>query len=246
MARGYGQYCPLSLAAELLCQRWTLLVISRIIDGCTRFNEIQRGVHRMSPSLLSKRLTELEDYGLILSRKLPGSRAKEYLLTEAGRELEPILMQMAVWGQHWAREMEDDDLDPAFLVWSMHTRFDVAAMPAGRTVLEFRFTGAPKDCRQFWLVNRDGGVEMCIKDPGLEVDVLVSSDLRIFVETWRGFRDLQAELRARRIRVEGPPKLVEEFPSWLLLSALSPFPRRRPGREQRLARSVPARLEAAS
>jgi hypothetical protein len=133
--------------------------------------------------------------------------------------------------------MTDDDLDPAFLVWSMHLRIDTAAMPAGQTVIEFQFSGSPTDCRQFWLVNRSGAVEMCLKDPGLDADLLVRSRLRLFVEAWRGFRDLRAEIAAGRIKLYGERQLKEVFPTWLQLSALAPNARMRPGRESRLVRS---------
>ena len=236
MSNGYGQYCPLSLAAELLCQRWTLLVVSRIMAGYERFNAIHRGVPQMSPSLLSRRLEELERYGIVESRPSDAGRWREYRLTPAGAALKPLIDQMAVWGQHWARDMQLDDLDPAFLVWSMHDRMNPEAMPAGRTVIEFSFTGAPADCRRFWLVHRDGEIEMCLKDPGYDYDLKVMADLRVFIETWRGFRDLERELRARRIRLVGPRALREQFPGWLRLHVLSGVPRLRPGRERRLSR----------
>ncbi len=235
MSRSYGQYCPLSLALEVLGERWTLLVVSRLIDGCRRFNEIHRGVPRMSASLLSQRLAQLEHAGL-LERE-----GKEYLLTEAGRALEPIVMDLAVWGQHWARDMTTEDLDPGFLVWSMHTRLNTEAMPPGRTVMEFEFTGAPPDCRRFWLVNDDGVVEMCLKHPGYEVDLKVMSDLRRFIEAWRGLRSLRGEIAAGHIRVEGPSDKVRAFPDWLLLSMLSSYERRRPGPERALTAAAKTR-----
>lgn len=235
MSKGYGQHCPFSLAVELLCQRWTLLVVSRLLYGFSRFNDIHRGVPRMSPSLLSKRLSELERAGLVETRQATSGRGREYLLTEAGRDLEPIVASLALWGQQWARDMVDDDLDPAFLVWSMHLRMDTDAMPAGRTVIEFDFTGALPDCRRFWLVNRDGEVEMCLKDPELDVDLVVKSDLRLFTEAWRGIRDLRREIDAGRIELHGPRELREQFPSWLRLHVLAGHERRRPGRERRLA-----------
>ncbi len=231
----YGQYCPLALAAELLCRRWTLLVVSRLIDGCTTFSEIHEGVPRMSPSLLSTRLAELEDAGLVTRRQRGGRSRYRYELTEAGRDLDGIIMQLAVWGQHWARDMDMDDLDPGFLAWSMHTRLDTAAMPPGRTVMQFEFDGAPADCRRFWLVHDGGKVDMCLKDPGFEPDVVVRADLRRFVEAWRGFRDLRAEIRAGKIRVTARSDLKRAFPDWLLLSALAPYDRRSAGRERRLS-----------
>jgi DNA-binding HxlR family transcriptional regulator len=234
--RGYGQYCPLALAAELLCERWTLLVISRVIDGCTHFNAIHRGVPRISPAMLTKRLRELEHAGLITSSPARKGMARTYALTAAGAELGPLIDNLAVWGQHWARDMRLDDLDPGFLLWSMHMRLDTERMPPGRTVLAFEFSGAPSDCRRFWLVNEDGHVDMCLKDPGYEVDVRVRSDLRQFIEAWRGIRDLRAEIRARRIEIQGSPSLTRKFPDWLRLSGLSVYPRLRAGRELELSR----------
>lgn len=236
MARGYGQYCPLSLAAELLCQRWTVLVISRVLMGCTRFNEIQRGLPQMSPSLLARRLDELEKAGILETRPTENGLWREYSVTPAGRDLESLVNGMAVWGQKWARDMEMEDLDPAFLVWSMHTRLDHQAMPEGRTVMAFSFTNAPPDCRKFWLVAEDGKAEMCLKDPGYEVDLRIASDLRVFIEAWRGFRDFDSEIRAGRIKLIGPIPLKKQFPSWLRLHVLAGAPRCRPGRERRLSR----------
>ncbi|MDH3404875.1 MAG: helix-turn-helix transcriptional regulator [Acidobacteriota bacterium] len=243
MPTGYGQHCPFSLAAELLCQRWTLLVVSRFYYGCSRFNEIHRGVPRMSPSLLSTRLSELERAGIIRTRSNRNGPGREYHLTDAGRELQPLIEQMAVWGQRWARDMIDEDLDPAFLVWSMHLRLDARAMPPGRTVVELQFSGAPADSRQFWLVHREGTVEMCLKDPELDVDLLVTADLRRFVEAWRGFRDMGAEIRSGRIKLFGPKALREGFPDWLQLNALAHHPRLRAGREKRLSKATAQALE---
>ncbi|MEQ8230325.1 MAG: helix-turn-helix domain-containing protein [Gammaproteobacteria bacterium] len=231
MGNGYGQYCPLALAAEIFSERWTLLVLSRLLDGCTRFNEIHRGVPRISASLLSQRLKALEQAAIVERRPLPGSRACEYLLTPAGRELEPVLESLAVWGQRWARDMALDDLDVRFLAWSMHTRVDPRAMPAGRTVVELRFSGGPDGGCVFWLVNETDRVEMCLQDPGFEVDLVVSAELVRFVETWRGFRPLADEIARGRIRLAGPAALKQAFPRWLLLSSLARVERQRQGRE---------------
>ena len=190
----------------------------------------------MSPSLLSQRLAELESAGVVEVGKASKGKPREYRLTPAGRELAPLVDMLAVWGQRWARDMTLEDLDPGFLVWSMHLRMNVEAMPPGRTVLEFNFSGAPADCKRFWIVKKGGAVEMCLKDPGLDVDLLVTSDLRLFVEAWRGFRDLRQEIKDRRIRVLGEEKLQRQFPDWLLLSALAPYGRERAGRERKLLR----------
>lgn len=232
--KGYGQYCPLALAAELLCERWTLLVISRVIDGCSRFNEIHRGVPKISATLLSQRLMQLEHAGLIARKPLETGRGHSYELTDAGRDLDPIIMSLAVWGQKWSRDLEREDLDPAFLAWSMHTRLNVEAMPETRTVIEFAFSGWGKSFVRFWLVVENGQADMCMKHPGYDVDVTVSSDIRRFVETWRGFRDLRAEIAAGHIRVQGPKDFCDALPDWLMLSALAPF-KREVGEEARFS-----------
>ena len=230
----YGQYCPLALAAEVLCERWNLLIVSRVIDGCHRFNEIHKGVPKISATLLSSRLQILEHAGLITKTPLKNGHGHDYQLTAAGRALDPIIMDLAAWGQAWARDMTHEDLDPAFLLWSMHTRLDTDAMPAGQTVLGFEFTGAPKDCQRFWLVCTDGDVEMCLKHPGYETDLEVRSDLRTFVEAWRGFRDLRTEIANGAITIEGPSHLARQLPNWLKLSGLAGIERHRDGAEKQL------------
>ena len=121
-------------------------------------------------------------------------------------------------------------------------RIDTASMPAGRTVLAFEFSGAPREPRRFWLVSENGAVDMCLKDPGYAVDVHVRADLRLFIVAWRGFRSLRAEVAAHRIKLIGPTALTKAFPQWVRLSTLAPFPRKREGREQRLALNCETRL----
>jgi len=240
MANGYGMYCPVALATEILGERWSILVVMVVIDGVTRFNEMLRALPRISPSVLSQRLRSLEDAGVIVKQNGPGG-GHEYQLTEAGRELEPIVMNLGAWGQRWARDLALDDLDPLSLAWSIHLRLNTDAMPTGRTVVEFEFSGVPADCSRFWIVTRDGVVDMCVKHPGFDVDLCVISDLRRFVEAWRGFRSLRAELAAGRIRLEGPRDLQRAFPNWLRLSSLAHVERQRPGRERTLSRRSRAR-----
>jgi DNA-binding HxlR family transcriptional regulator len=235
MAHQYGQYCPLALAVELLCERWTLLVVSRLIDGCSQFNDIHRGVPRISPSLLSRRLSELERAGLIERGPAKKGLPRTCKLTPAGQELAPIIDALAVWGQRWSRDMNADDLDIAFLAWSMHRNIDTARMPPGRTVIEFHFSNAPPDGRRFWLVYEHDATAMCLKSPGHDVDLQVRADLRLFIEAWRGIRNLRQEIQAGRVQLIGPQSLRKQFPNWLLLSGLAPHQRLRAGREQRLA-----------
>ena len=230
----YGQYCPLALAAEVLCERWNLLILRRIIDGCRRFNDIHQGVPKISATLLSRRLQALEHAGLIRIEPATEGRGHQYLPLPACMELEPISNTIAVWGQRWARDMSREDLDPEFLLYSMHRRLDSDRMPAGRTVIAFRFTGAPSHCNHFWLIHTDGITEMCLKDPGYPEDVYVKTNLKRFIEAWRGIRDMSEEIRSGKIRIAGPKALVRAFPSWLLKSAYADTARMQPGRESKL------------
>ena len=236
MASRYGQYCPVALATEILGERWTILILLALMDGVERFNDLQRALPRISATTLSQRLRSLETAGLLHKKKAPSGHGHEYTLTEAGQELEGVVMGMGHWGQRWARDMNLDDMDPRHLAWSMHLRMNLEAMPAGRTVLQFEFTGAPDDWRRFWIVNTDGKIEMCIEHPGFDIDLTIKSDLRRFVEAWRGIRPLKAELAAGRITLAGPKKLQRAFPNWILLSALAHVGRERSGRERTIAK----------
>ena len=228
MERGFGQFCPVALASEVLTQRWTLLVLRELMAGSSRFNDIRRGVPRISATLLKQRLQTLENAEIVARKRSAGSGdVLEYVLTPAGLELKLVLRQIGEWGQRWARDIRPEDLDPGWLVWNMRRRLDVAALPPGRTVIKLEFTDAPRNHRHFWLVNQDGEVEVCLKHPGFPDDLEVRTSLRVLAEAWRGIRSLRQEISAGRIRVEGKPALRRAFPGWLLLSVYAPIKRQR-------------------
>jgi DNA-binding HxlR family transcriptional regulator len=221
----YGQFCPVALASELLAQRWVPLIIRELCAGATRFNEIRRGIPRIRPSLLKQRLGELERAGVV--RHVPDANrsAYSYRLTEAGEELRAVVGAIGQWGQRWARDIRDDDLDPGWLVWAMHRRLDTEAMPPGRTVIALRFSDAPAVQRHFWLVCERKQVDVCLKPPGFDSDLTVTTSVRVMAEVWRGLRPLSAELRCGRMRLEGATSLKRAFPRWLLLSIFAPVER---------------------
>jgi DNA-binding HxlR family transcriptional regulator len=230
----YGQFCPVALASEVLAERWTLLVVRELLAGARRFNQIRRGVPRLSGTLLKQRLATLESAGIVThSRAADGGN---YQLTRAGRDLKPIVRSIGEWGQRWARDIESRDLDPGWLVWSMHRRLNVAAMPPGRTVIEIEFVDAPSHARRFWLVHCDGSVDVCLKDPGFDPAVRVSTRVRTLAEVWRGMRSLRSEVRAGTVTLQGPAHYRRALPQWLLLSAYAHI-RRRP-RIEKAARAL--------
>lgn len=219
MPRGHGQYCPISLATELLGERWTLLVIRELLHGARRFNDLRRGLPRMSPTLLAARLRTLEEADVLTRTEHSGF--VEYRLTRAGRELESVVTGLGVWGARWARELEPDDLDPRFLMWSIHRRIHRAALPPGRTVVLFEFDDAPAHYDRFWLICRRSEVEVCLRDPGWRAELRVASDVRALTEVWLGRRSFSAALRSGDLRLFGPGPLRRAFPSWLQLSAFA-------------------------
>lgn len=233
MQQGFGQFCPVALASEALTQRWMLLVVRELLAGSTRFNDIRRGVPRISATLLKQRLETLERADIVERRPGRDRSVEEYFLTEAGRELKSVLTSIGEWGQRWARDIRPEDLDPGWLVWNMHRRLDTARMPAGQTVIQIEFADARRRERYFWLVCSGGDVEVCLKSPGYTVDLVVRTTVRIMAEVWRGIRPLRHELRAGTIELEGPRTLKAAFPDWLLLSVYAPIKRKRKRRRGR-------------
>jgi DNA-binding HxlR family transcriptional regulator len=214
---GYGQFCPVAKASEVLAERWTPLVVRELLCGSHRFNDLQRGVPLMSRSLLAKRLRELERAGVIERRPTADGRGSEYHLTDAGEELRPIIMGLGAWGQRWARsELSRADLDPRLLMWDMQRNIDTEALPGHRIVVRFRFNDpAPGLPRVTWLILDRDKVDVCYKDPGFEVDLVVAGRLRALVAVWMGDTSMSAVTAARELQVEGPRDLIRAFPSWL-------------------------------
>ncbi len=218
MRQTYGQFCPVALASEVLAERWTLLVVRELLCGARHFNEIRRGVPRMSATLLQQRLRSLEHAGVIRRQPVEGGRGIDYLLTDAGRELSPLVNSIGVWGQRWARDIRHGDLDPGWLVWNMRRRLNTPLLPSGRTVIEVEFADARSRERRFWLVHLDGDVQVCLKDPGYDTTVKITAGVRVLTEVWFGHRGLEAEIRAGTVRVSGSPGVCRQVPRWLLLS----------------------------
>jgi DNA-binding HxlR family transcriptional regulator len=227
MQQGFGQFCPVALASEVLTQRWSLLILRELLAGSSRFTDIRRGVPRISASLLKTRLEALEQADIIERRRARGRDVDEYFLTPAGIELKPVLKQIGEWGQRWARDIRLQDLDPGWLVWNIHRRLDTSEMPTGRTVIQIEFTDAPRNHRYFWLVHEAGDVEVCLKSPGFPVDLVVRTTVRVMAEVWRGIRNARAEIRNGRVELEGTAALRRAFPKWLLLSIYASVKSRR-------------------
>lgn len=228
MPSHYGQFCPVAKAMELLDERWTLLVVRELMLGSRHFNALRRGVPRMSPALLSKRLHTLVKAGVV-ERRMEGNRVT-YRLTEAGRELEPIVEAVGRWGVRWVPELGDEDLDPHLLLWDIHRNVDTEAVPDGRTVIAFVFPEVEPALRRWWIVISGEGVDVCDVDPGDPPRVVVESSLRTLTRLWRGDVDWPAVLRSGELVLHGEPQARRALPRWLPGTgmAATPRPDRRP------------------
>ncbi|MFC6688457.1 winged helix-turn-helix transcriptional regulator [Jhaorihella thermophila] len=221
MEPGYKQFCPVAMAAEILCSRWTMVLLRELLAGSTRFNDLRRGVPKMSPSLLSRRLKQLEEAGIlrrIEAADRPG--APEYHLTEAGRDLRPVVEAMGIWGQRWVEsEPSLKNLDPSLLMWDMRRNMNPSPLPDRRVVVEFDFADQPRSKRAWWLViEPEGAVDLCWSHPGFDVDLYVSTDLRTMTAIWMGLTTPRRE--ADRIRFDGDRGIARTMQDWL---GLSPF-----------------------
>jgi len=215
----YGQFCPVAKATELIGEKWTLLVLRELLLGTTRFNDFQRALSRMSPTLLVKRLRHLEECGIIVRKKLSGQRSYEYLLTAAGKELAPLVETLAIWGMRWARsQLTDDELDVEFLMRELQRRLQTQHLPDGQTVVCMTFDELTHH-KTWWLLVEGEVVDLCTKDPGKNVDLYISSSVRTIVQVWEGDLDIRTALRSKSIKAYGMQHLIRTMPDWFRLCA---------------------------
>jgi DNA-binding HxlR family transcriptional regulator len=218
---GYNQFCPVAMAAEILGSRWTLVLLRELVAGSTRFNELRRGVPRMSPALLSKRLKDLEAAGIVTRSQLAGEPDLfEYRLTDAGRDLKPVIEAVGAWGQRWIEtEASLENLDPNLLMWDIRRNIDPVPMPHRRNTIEVIFSDLKKAQRNWWLIVQPGqDVDLCSVDPGFDVDLYLSTDLRTMTEIWMGYTTIDRAKREGRLNLTGSRQLETAIGHWLTLS----------------------------
>ena len=218
----YGQFCPVAMAAEVFCSRWTALVLRELLCGTTRFNDLRRGVPRMSPTLLSKRLKELEDAGVVVTVPTGQRGVVDYKLTEAGEELRGIVMALGVWGQRWVESsLSLKQLDASLLMWDMRRNLAAASFPERRCTIHFLYPEVTTGRKAFWLVVNEGAVDLCAVDPGFEVDLYVTGSLRSMTSVWMGLSSLKDELDKGKLEITGDKVLTRSMENWLGLSVFA-------------------------
>jgi DNA-binding HxlR family transcriptional regulator len=216
----YGQFCPVAMAAEIICSRWTALILREMLCGTTRFNDLRRGVPLMSPTLLSKRLKELADAGVVaVTRGKQG--AVEYKLTEAGEDLRGVIMSLGTWGQRWVESsLSLKNLDPSLLMWDMRRNLKVSLLPDRRCTVKFTYPELSAGRKSWWIVSDGGEIDLCGVDPGYDIDLYVNGSLHSMTAVWMGVSTLKAELDAGHITLTGDKAVARSMQQWL---GLSPF-----------------------
>lgn len=212
----YGRFCPVSMASEVLADRWTPLIIRELVIGNTRFNDIARGMPGISRTLLAQRLRHLERCGVLLTLPSPAGRGSEYHLSPAGRDLQPVLEAMGRWAVEWRYDDFEDDVDPVTLMWWMHRRVADTGLPSGRVVLEFRHT-APEPTT-IWVVLDRGEPSVCMQHPGHDPDVVVTMATPVLARVFSGADAWASAVRRGELQVDGPPSLVRALPAWFVWS----------------------------
>jgi DNA-binding HxlR family transcriptional regulator len=214
----YGQYCPIARAAEILGDRWTLLIVRDLLCGAQHFNELERRLPGISRALLAERLRRLQRVGVLKRRLAPTGRQTSYQLTQAGRELQPVIDSLLHWGARWAfGEPDPAELDPVLLMWWMRDRVYTERLPSRRIVVEFDFRGPRPGT--YWLVLEPGAISVCLTHPGFEIDVLVTADLAAFYQVWLGRITFAEAVRNRQVELDTVPALIRAFPRWFAWSA---------------------------
>ena len=229
---GFGQFCPVAMACEVFAERWTPIILRELFAGSHRFNEIHRCIPLISRALLARRLRELEAAGVITSTPSTtggkGGHGHEYHLTDAGKEFRAAIDALGAWGQRWTLPVQPRNLDAGLLMWNVRRRIAMDRLPPHRVVAYFKYTGFPstyRGPREFWLILERSGVDICLSDPGFEVNLYLDADIGAMVRVWLGEIPFAEAVRSKKVRLAGMPDLIKQFPSWLLLSHFARVPR---------------------
>ena len=220
----YGQFCPIAKATEILGEKWTILIIRELLMGGRRFNELQRGLSLISPTILSRRLDALVDHGLVVKKKIPGQKGFEYLPTDSCRELLPVIIALGEWGMRWAQNnLGENDYDVELLMLYLKRSIVPDRLVGSETVVRFHFTDVGQ-YPDWWIVASGADVDLCIKDPGKDIDVYFTTDIRTMVDIWMGKSSYRAAVRDGTLKLVGNTSLTRNITSWMSNSLFADLP----------------------
>ncbi len=212
----YCQFCPVAKAAEILCEKWVILVLRELMMGSTRFGQLRRGLPRISPSILSRRLKTLEEQGIILRSKKVKSNSFEYSLTKSGEDLRPIVLGFGEWGHKWAKnKITNDDLDAGFLLWDMRRRLKVDYFNNQRVVIHIEFYDQENRDRYWWMVIDNNEIDLCFEDTGHEPDIIITATLETMTNIWLGYDKVTTMIRNGKMKILGSKAHVKNISEWI-------------------------------
>ena len=214
----YNQFCPIAKASEILGERWTILILREVLMGARRFNTLQRGLGDISPALLTNRLKSLEEQGMVIRRRIPGQKGFEYFPTEACEALLPVLVSLGEWGMIWVcHTLLDEDFDAELLMLYLERSID-------KDKIKFRFSDLA-DQSDWWIIVNADKAEVCLRDPGKDVDVYFNCSVRTMAEVWMGDRTYREAIKAGDLSIEGDAYLTRNVSAWLRGSVFAEAPR---------------------
>lgn len=220
----YGQFCPISKASEIIGEKWTILIIRELIMGSTRFNELQRGLSLISPTILAKRLNALTDYGLVLKKKISGQQGYEYFATQSCKELLPVITSLGEWGMRWAQNyVTEDDYDVELLMLYLQRSVQPDKLVGNETVIRFKFIDLT-EMSDWWLIANEKDVDVCTRDPGKEVDIYFTCTVKTMIDVWMGDVSYRKAVNNGDLKVVGPGALTKNIFSWLNISIFADLP----------------------
>jgi len=209
-----GSLCPAVKAADIVGDKWVLLILRELFLGSTRYAEFQRGIPRISPTILSKRLKQLESDGLLIKKSVHGQKSTEYRLTKSGRELAPVIDQLSRWGLRWARRrLGEEDIDVAGFMWDFHRTLNTDELPDGETVFSVSVSDLAEQSK-WWLIANGSTVDLCTDDPDKDVDVYITGPLEALVEVWMGDVDVKAAIKVESLFITGAEHLRRSVSHW--------------------------------
>jgi DNA-binding HxlR family transcriptional regulator len=220
----FGQFCPIAKATEIIGEKWTVLIIREALMGSRRYSEFQRGLSLISPTMLAKRLDSLVGHGLLMKKKIPAQRGYEYFPTASCQELLPIIRTLGDWGMRWARSnLTEKDYDVELLMLYLQRSILPEKLPGDETIIRFKFTDIA-DMAEWWLVVTGDQVDVCVKDPGKEVDVYFTVSVKTMADIWMGETSYRKARAGGTLKIVGHSSLTRNITDWMNLSVFADLP----------------------